>query len=331
MSEFVCSPTRNILLKGGSEMRIINMTGLLIVLFLTFIASPLFSAEVILDETDVKGPLGQTFHIVKKEVDGVQVLEFIDQDGAVYTKEKFNAMMMETTPVLSQELRDRTLRMDPNEYVDVTIYMRSQPHISNLEEVRSEFEPQLESLESEVRQVKRNLRSNRPSMDEAAEKEYSFWGEDTSREASYEESERLLSLQEEIERVKEDMRVRMTAVSEKALADEQADTQSFIEWFGGTVLHVVKGFNIVEARVPLGQLEELAEEPGALAIEEVQIAKPRIPDEPTDPFPNGRLNTSTDSIGADVWWNDGIDGSNAYYFGVLDTGVQENHPALNRV
>jgi hypothetical protein len=310
-------------------MRIVKITGLSIVLFLTFIVNPLFSAEVILDETDIKGPSGQTYQVVKKEVDGLPVLEFVAPDGTVYTKEEFNALMIATTPVLSEELRSRILRMDPTEFIKVTIYMRSQPHISKLEEIRSEFEPQLKELESEIRQIKRDSMGDRPSMDEAAEKEYQSSEKYTSKEVSFEESERLISLKEEIEWVKEDMRLRMLEASENVLADAQAETRSLIEGFGGTVLHVVGGFNIVEAQVPIGQLEALAKEPTVLAIEEVRIAKPRILDEPTDPFPNGRLDTSTDSIGADVWWTDGIDGSNAYDFGVLDTGVQQNHPDLN--
>ena len=96
-----------------------------------------------------------------------------------------------------------------------------------------------------------------------------------------------------------------------------------------SVLLEVKGFNIVEARVPAGGLEALAEDPRVLAIDEVQAPKLRITEEPTDPFPNGRLDISTDSIGADNWWSAGYDGSNTWDFGIMDTGVQQDHPALS--
>ncbi|MBE9571670.1 MAG: hypothetical protein IMF11_13665, partial [Proteobacteria bacterium] len=104
-------------------MRRITITGILVAVFILS-AIPSFSSEVILDEADIKGPLGETYQVLKKEVDGAPVLEFIAQDGTVYTREEFNALMMETTPVLSEELGKKIAGVEPTDLVNVTVYMR---------------------------------------------------------------------------------------------------------------------------------------------------------------------------------------------------------------
>ena len=310
-------------------MRSKNLICLLIMGAFLFSVPPSFSSEVVIeDEVNITGPMGEKYHVVKKEVDGAPFLEFIDQYGNVYTREEFNTLMMETTPVLSEELRAKISRIEPGDAVDVTVYMRSQPHVSELEGVRAEFELQIESLKTEIRQINRGLTKERPSLDEEGEKEYIESGL-YIRETSAQERVRLQSLKEELDSTRQSMHQQMGEVAEERLTEARAETRALIEGVGGTVLLEVKGFNIVEARVPAGGLEALAEDPRVLAIDEVQAPKLRITEEPTDPFPNGRLDISTDSIGADNWWSAGYDGSNTWDFGIMDTGVQQDHPALS--
>ena len=257
-------------------MRSKNLICLLIMGAFLFSVPPSFSSEVVIeDEVNITGPMGEKYHVVKKEVDGAPFLEFIDQYGNVYTREEFNTLMMETTPVLSEELRAKISRIEPGDAVDVTVYMRSQPHVSELEGVRAEFELQIESLKTEIRQINRGLTKERPSLDEEGEKEYIESGL-YIRETSAQERVRLQSLKEELDSTRQSMHQQMGEVAEERLTEARAETRALIEGVGGTVLLEVKGFNIVEARVPAGGLEALAEDPRVLAIDEVQAPKLRI-------------------------------------------------------
>jgi hypothetical protein len=112
-----------------------------------------------------------------------------------------------------------------------------------------------------------------------------------------------------------EMRREMIDRARPRLEASQAGLVQAIEEMGGQVIYRYTILNGVVAAIP----------PEAQASIE---AWPEVVEVVDDQLTTGQLNVSVPSIGAGTWWSAGYDGG-AYDVGVLDSGVDDNHPALS--
>ncbi|MFH1127217.1 MAG: S8 family serine peptidase, partial [archaeon] len=102
--------------------------------------------------------------------------------------------------------------------------------------------------------------------------------------------------------------------------DSRRDIADKIKMRGGEVDHKYNNFNLVTARLSASDIEELKKDPNVVAIEEVMKLKIFLSD-------------SVPLVNADDAWLERIYDSNITGAGVsicvLDTGINDSHPALN--
>ncbi len=102
----------------------------------------------------------------------------------------------------------------------------------------------------------------------------------------------------------------------EAVADDQAELGMFIEELGGMVTSNITSMSILGVSIPAGKVEALADH-HLVALIEVDI--PGVPE----------LDNHRHSLGLETgFWAAGIDGG-VHDVGVLDTGVEQDHPALS--
>ncbi|MCE9634116.1 MAG: S8 family serine peptidase [Planctomycetes bacterium] len=108
----------------------------------------------------------------------------------------------------------------------------------------------------------------------------------------------------------------------RADADVAADQSPVATWIaqvpGAQVLASSIIVSTLSARVPAGCLTELSER---FADSVARVRRPGVA--------HAGLNTSNGTLSSSSWWNAGYDGTSTTKIAVLDTGIDDSHPALS--
>jgi uncharacterized repeat protein (TIGR01451 family) len=123
------------------------------------------------------------------------------------------------------------------------------------------------------------------------------------------------ALSAQMDALNTEMRREMMNRARPRLEASQAELVQAIENLDGQVLYRYSILNGVAAAIP----------PEARAAIE---ARPEAAEVVDDRLMSGHLNVSVPSIYAGTWWSAGYDGG-AYDIGVMDSGIDDNHPALS--
>lgn len=206
--------------------------------------------------------------------------------------------------------------LDTEAGLDVIVYLREPQDlpfgISTPDEVKGWYRPIIDDLSQRVREI---LAVARPefSMDEQLERFWSVTGPDLTAE----ERTELTDLRARLDAVYDAMRRDIGEAIRARAALRFDEIRSFIVDGGGTV-HAETALTLsVGATVPAYLVTELAERSDVLTI---------MLDRPQDL----ELDVSIPSLDVDTWWTAGFDGG-IWDGGVVDTGVQQDHPAFSSI
>ena len=118
----------------------------------------------------------------------------------------------------------------------------------------------------------------------------------------------------QLDTLHDEMRAEIAHLARPMMEETQRDLVRIIEQAGGRVTYQVLVVNSLAAQVPADLI------PGLEARSEVTEVS-------LDRLLHTHLNVSARTIFADTWWGHGTDGG-AYDVGIIDSGVDPNHPAL---
>ncbi|MHC4754445.1 MAG: S8 family serine peptidase [Planctomycetota bacterium] len=208
-------------------------------------------------------------------------------------------------PALASELGSETL--------DVIVFVANGNPAAAAQKVKKEHKASIDAAANKIRAIDRKYRSTE-SLDPNMESLAVFAQELAMTNEDWEQMEQArLELDTRLDQMRKEIG--------KALEEEAAPKQNavikFIEGRGGTVNSKTVVVSTVGAVIPTGLLEPLANHPLVVSI---------VKNRPTE----YEINISVPSVDYDTWWSDGLDGG-AYDFGIVDSGVQQDHPAFSGV
>lgn len=209
-------------------------------------------------------------------------------------------------PIVEEEAQTK-------ETLDVIVYLQ-QPGLENIaNKAKAPFKAEIKSLSERLRHVDskgRPKESFPPGQEKLALLAKEFMRTD-------EELVQLSDLRMELDTKLDQKRRAVGAALTKATQQKLNALANFIAAHGGKVKARVSVVSALGASIPSTFLAKLARHPLVLAV---------MKDLPTE----YELNVSIPSAEYDTWWTAGFDGG-AYDFGIVDDGVQENHPAFSGV
>jgi len=240
----------------------------------------------------------------------------VGEDGTPYpagqAAEQAGWLMGKVEPILDEESMTRA-------ELDVIIYLYRSAAEASLEDpldVKARHMPGIKELSGRVQEI---LGRYKPpwSMAEEEERVHASLVDVAMTE---DEQAELAILSEELDRRMDAMRADVGRAVTKRAAFDLAAIADRIEAAGGQVNAQVALVNALGATIPTWFLTQLAEDPKVRAI---------VKDHPAE----YELNVSSPSISAQTWHNHPICGGSIglYDAGLVDTGIQENHPAFASV
>ncbi len=198
---------------------------------------------------------------------------------------------------------DPDLDLATQEPLPIIVYLKDQPRHDISQQIRPWHQPQIDRLTDEIDEINRRYAIETPSAVDP-----------TPSPLAPSDIAAINRLNREIKELIIEMRGEITAEMERRTGPEQEDLRGYIESLGGRPTYGYTLVNAVAARVPGVRIGELANHRSVGYIVEDKLLETH-------------LNTSTYSIRANTWWNQGYDGG-WWWGGVLDTGIDTLHPSL---
>ena len=206
-------------------------------------------------------------------------------------------------PILEQELLTQAM-------LNVIVYLR-EPGLEDVaNEAKAPFKAEIDSLSSQLRQMDiqgRSHESLKPEHEKLAVLAQQFM-------RTEEEWDKIIGLRSELDNKMDEKRRVVGAALKKATQPKLKALEAFITANGGEVIAQVSVVPALGASIPSTFLAKLARHPLVLSV---------MKDRPTE----YELDVSIPSVEYDTWWTAGFDGG-AYDFGIVDDGVQDDHPAF---
>lgn len=231
--------------------------------------------------------------------------EHLGEDGKVH---RLNApALTNDTDKISKKVREKAKNQAR---VDVIVFMQGDDISDKLSQVDDNYDARLKDLSSRLKTLDKKYRPNRslPEKDERA-----FMRSEKST-MSAEDKTLTRSLKEDLDKLLDQKQKTKAKLVVNANAQRVKELSRAIKSIGGKINNVVPLGNTVGATVPSDLLDQLAAYPGVKAI---------TFDQPVD----YELNVSMPSASYSSWHNNDFDGF-PYDFGIVDSGIQEDHPAF---
>ncbi len=253
---------------------------------------------------------------VRKELRGGRELTLFERRGSVLDREQMRRYEASgAVPVVEPALAAAAARAEPGERLDVIVWLRDRRGPAAARRIRAERMPAIDALGERARAIRRTAR---PGTSLAPDEELRFVASASAGALSGSQRAELRDLAAEVEaasgRMREEIRREVAALVEPALTRLEA----VFETLGGRVGGRIASQAALTGSLPAARLEELAARPEVARIGAV---------------PEGYLELDNQCISlglpAGFWWN-GIDGG-IWDVGILDSGVQQNHPNLDHV
>ena len=252
---------------------------------------------------------GVFYRVEKTLIDGVETITYFDATGQGYTPSELRAHVARQEPrVMTPALQNALLATWPDDLVEVTIMLRSQPAGPISRAAWAAAAPQLDALGEEIRAITRRSLPT-AAMTPAEERDYVPM---PLSAADFAARRALAELRDELVRqVRGNIAQQITA----AVEPDQDALAATIAQLGGEVTMRAGVMNFMGARLPASHVPALARH---WLVARLDLNHPGEPE----------LDNHRHSLGLETgFWQAGITGG-VHDVGVLDTGVQQNHPAL---
>ncbi len=233
----------------------------------------------------------------------------IGEDGIAYPvrqEEKSGWAYNKIEPVLEKEAQEL-------DNLEVIIFLDSTMLQSITSQIKEQYLAQVETLAHEIKTIEDYYRPKTP-LKEETEKQIA---PELEAAISARDKARLNNLRKDIDDLIDIMRRQIAKALEQAVQPSQKQIAKIIETAGGKILSSTSTISTITAVVPNHLLETLARNPLVVSI---------LKNRPTE----YELDVSMPACGFDNWWDQDIDGG-FFDFGIVDSGVQQDHPAFSGI
>ncbi|MEM6456584.1 MAG: S8 family serine peptidase [Acidobacteriota bacterium] len=204
-----------------------------------------------------------------------------------------------------------------SEPIEVMVWLRNQPGTAIAAQVRDLYAPELAAHAEDVQAIQRQLRPS-VSLTPDEERGVAELAERGLLRLTDAQRAQVREAHETVDTLQSVMQAEIRRQTERAIAGDQAYLADAASALDGAVLQTIVSQNGARVRLPGKYLGLLAEDPAIAQIAPVNVGAPDLDNHQT-------------SLGvASGFWANGIDGG-VWDAGVLDTGVQQNHPNLDHL
>ncbi|MCP4657700.1 MAG: S8 family serine peptidase [bacterium] len=225
--------------------------------------------------------------------------------------------MRGSPPVVDEQLLALAHEAEPGTELDLMVWLRNRPGPRIAREVRSRHLPAIDELAQQIRDIRRTARPG-VSLSPAEERAFIESVQGSEGLLSPGRQDQIRALAEEVERRHEEMQAEIRSRTKAAVTDDLEALEAWILTLRGTVLGRIYTQNGLTVRLPADELSALARDPRVARIIQLPEARPE-------------LDNQGSSLGlTGGFWANGIDGG-LWDAGVLDFGVQQDHPALTHL
>jgi len=302
---------------------------LLLVVLILSLAGSLFadnnaagSKKIILDQGYYTTSDNQVYEYEKYLIeDSAEEPVLIFKNGEkTYTLDEINKIKTKAKTkkeVLSPGLKKVVNGLGAEDLVDVVIKLKNQPAYRISRNISKKYEVEISEKEEALINLHKSVLKKTDNLNQ--EEETNHIQNLLKEKELYSKAQRTMikNIQEQLDkRVTEKKKEIRQAITE-AVADEQLEIQSQVEILGGKIHGKIYTLNALSVRVPVNTLAKLEKNP---LIAEIFYIPPV----------ENELNVSGPAVSVANFWNDSIDGG-IWDVGILDTGVQQNHPAFSGI
>jgi serine protease AprX len=218
-------------------------------------------------------------------------------------------------PVVDPLLLSSAENAAPGAWLDLAVFLRHQPAGRIARQVRAANQQELDRLAGYVREVQKTLR---PATSLTAEEELALAAGLSAKDSLLSPMQLAVvrSVAEDVEALGARMRQEIRQRVEEEVTAEQDGLARQVESLEGVVTGRTLVLSSLVVRLPANRLEELTAD---ARVARVEALAPGAPE----------LDLQGVSLGLTTgFWPQGLNGG-TWDAGVLDTGVQQDHPALN--
>jgi serine protease AprX len=206
-------------------------------------------------------------------------------------------------PILEQESLTQVM-------LNVIVYLWEPALEDVANEAKAPFKAEIDSLSSQLRQMDIEGRSEESLKSE--HEKLAVLAQQFMR--TEEEWDKIVGLRSELDNKMDEKRKAVGTALNNATQPKLKALEAFITANGGEVTAQVSVVPALGAVIPATLLNTLANHPLVLSVMKNRATE-------------YELNVSIPSVDYDTWWTAGFDGG-AYDVGIVDDGVQEDHPAF---
>ncbi|NVJ60662.1 MAG: S8 family serine peptidase [Gammaproteobacteria bacterium] len=210
----------------------------------------------------------------------------------------------ELQKVLSQKKLDQ-------QSIDVIVFLKGDDLTDRLDQVEKQYDRELKSLSKQLRSIETKYRP-KESLSEKEEREFM---QSKAAIMSSNDKSAARDIKKSLDETRDKMRLAKAKVVEASGQKKLQDVSNLIKSLGGKVKEQVALNQAIGASVNKGLLSQLASDPDVFKI---------TYDAPVD----YELDTSVPSARYNTWHSNSFDGY-PYDFGMVDDGLQEDHPAYS--
>ncbi|MEM6455920.1 MAG: S8 family serine peptidase [Acidobacteriota bacterium] len=261
-------------------------------------------------------PNGDVFSFAK-QLGGSEEKVVYTRDGVTYDAEALARYKIENPPPVIEPELLRAAERAGDAPVALVVWLKNRPGSTIARQVQELYAPELDAMAADVQAVQRELRLDM-SLSPAEEANYIDFAQRGYLRLTEAQQALIDERKATIDALSAAMQAEIRRQTERAIAPDQRQLARAVDQLGGAVDAVLVSRNAAQITLPGRDVAYLSTLSNVARITEVPIGRLDLDKQDT-------------SLGLNSgFWNDGIDGG-VWDAGVLDTGVQQDHPDLDHL
>ncbi|NVJ51888.1 MAG: S8 family serine peptidase [Gammaproteobacteria bacterium] len=243
-----------------------------------------------------------------KQGNDVGATGYKGEDGLFYQLQ--SNTLQKGTSKIDAKLQQLAAKKSQDELLDVIIFVKTDAVEKQLKAIDKRYQAQLEDLSKQLKSIDLKYRPAE-SLSEKQEQEFM---QSKAAMMTAQDKQVARATKKELDDIRDQARQEKAKLVEQIAQNKMREISDLVRANGGKIQNQTALNSAVGAQVSAAMLEQIANYPAVTFIT-------------VDAKPDYEVNVSVPSARYNTWHSANFDGY-PYDFGVVDTGVRENHPAF---